>query len=83
MKSLASTEWNDYLLMFMTFSGNKSFYDFVVKYKIDKLPIVEKYKHVAVQWYMNSLRARVDGTEFNWDPPSTSELVLLAHKVKG
>lgn len=32
---------------------------------------------------MNSLRARVDGTDFKWEPPSTSELVLLAHKVKG
>lgn len=51
LKSLASAEWDDYLLRFMLYGGNKLFYEFLNRYKLDGKPLVDKYKHVALQWY--------------------------------
>jgi hypothetical protein len=47
LKSLASAEWDDYLLKFMINGGNKLFYEFINNYKIGGKTIAEKYNHVA------------------------------------
>lgn len=67
----------------MSNGGNKRFYEFITPYKINSKPLLEKYNHIAAQYYKLKLRSEVDGTDFDLKPPSTKEWVIMANKVKG
>ena len=50
--------------------GNERFFHFLMDYKINELPIKEKYRHKVVIFYVKRLNAMLDRAVFTEEPPA-------------
>jgi hypothetical protein len=71
VKDIFNEHWDDYQLAAVSsvYGGNKNFFLFLQEYNISSLPIVDKYQHKVVKYYMKRLTAYTEGRDFTELPP--------------
>ena len=72
VKDIFLEQWDDYQLASISFEygGNKPFFEFIKEYNIQGLPIDQKYKHKATQFYMKTHLAKLDGLDVKEAAPA-------------
>jgi hypothetical protein len=71
VKDIFLEQWDDFQLSSVSFEfgGNKAFFEFIKEYNIQGLPIEEKYRHKATQYYQRQHISKLDGIEFKETAP--------------
>ena len=71
VKDLYEEHWDDYQLASVSarFGGNRRFDELLKEFRINELPIDEKYEHPAVKYYARKHLALLDGKQFTELPP--------------
>lgn len=72
-KHVLKEQWDDYQLSSLAHGGNKSFFELLKEFEIDKAEPMDRHKHAAVVWYKARHVSRMDDMPFTTPKPKTGE----------